>query len=186
VNVPIGGTERLSAVPDRVVDASSSFEAFYESEYWAVVRLAAAVTSRWDVAEELVQDAFLALHRRWSQVSAYDAPDAWLRRVVLNRAVSSLRRRTAEARLATHLANQPARVVEGPQPTNEVWRLVARLPKRQAEVIALVYVEDRSVADVARILDCEESTVRTHLRRGRLALARALQLDHDDDNEDTR
>jgi RNA polymerase sigma-70 factor (ECF subfamily) len=183
VDVPVGETERLFVATDRDAEVGPSFEAFYDSEYWAVVRLAAAVTNRWDIAEELVQDAFLSLHRRWSKISTYDAPDAWLRRVVLNRAVSSLRRRAAEARLAAHLANQPARVVEGPQPTNEVWRLVAKLPSRQAEVIALVYVEDRSVADVARILDCEQSTVRTHLRRGRIALAGALQLD--DDDEDT-
>src|SRR5450755_3344767 len=73
--------------------AGDTFADFYEAQYRAVVRLAAALVGRWDVAEELVQDAFIALYPRWTRISSYDAPDAWLRRVVLNRALSSLRTR---------------------------------------------------------------------------------------------
>lgn len=60
--------------------AGGSFEDFYEAQYRAVVRLAAALVGRWDVAEELVQDAFIALYPRWARISRYEAPDAWLRR----------------------------------------------------------------------------------------------------------
>jgi RNA polymerase sigma-70 factor (ECF subfamily) len=164
-----------------VSDELSSFDAFYEAEYWSVVRLAAALTGRWDVSEELVQDAFLSLYHRWATVSAYDAPAAWLRRVVLNRAVSSLRRRATEVRLVARLSQHRERVIPPPGPPSPVWQLVAKLPKRQAQVLVLVHVEDRSVADVAEILQCDETTVRTHLRRGRLALARALATDMDED-----
>jgi RNA polymerase sigma-70 factor (ECF subfamily) len=86
--------------------AGGSFEDFYEAQYRAVVRLAAALVGRWDVAEELVQDAFIALYPRWARISRYEAPDAWLRRVVLNRAVSSLRRRAVEARVTSRLARR--------------------------------------------------------------------------------
>ena len=76
-----------------------SFAAFYSAQYWPMLRLAGALVGRWDVAEELVQDAFVALHRRWDRVSRYDSPVDWMRRVVSNRAISALRRRATEVRL---------------------------------------------------------------------------------------
>ncbi len=58
---------------------------------------------------------------------------------------------------------------------------VRRLPRRQREVIALTLLEDRSIAETAAILGCGEETVRTHLRRGRQALAVTLGLPEDDE-----
>jgi RNA polymerase sigma-70 factor (ECF subfamily) len=162
-------------------EVADSFDAFYEAEYWPVVRVAVALTGRWDVAEELVQDAFLALYRRWGTVSSYDAPAAWLRRVVLNNAVSNLRRRATEVRLVARLGHRRNEHAPPPEPPSRVWGLVARLPKRQAQVVVLVHVEDRSVAEVAQILECDETTVRTHLRRARLSLARELAVDTDEE-----
>ena len=169
------------APPSPGGDIADSFDAFYEAEYWPVVRVAVALTGRWDVAEELVQDAFVALYRRWGTVSTYDVPAAWLRRVVLNNAVSSLRRRATEVRLVARLGRRRDEQVLPPEPPSRVWGLVARLPKRQAQVVVLVHVEDRSVAEVGRILECDETTVRTHLRRARLTLARELAVDTDED-----
>jgi RNA polymerase sigma-70 factor (ECF subfamily) len=155
---------------DAAARAGDSFEDFYEAHYPAITRLAAALVGRWDVAEELAQDAFLALYPRWDQISRYDAPDAWLRRVALNRAVSALRRRAAERRANSRL-DRRVDVGELRVGDADVWRAVAELPKRQAQVIALVALEDRSVAEIARILDCSENTVRTHLGRARRTLA---------------
>ena len=156
--------------------AAGSFESFYESQYASVVRLAAALVGRWDVAEELVQDSFLELYRRWSRIARYDAPDAWLRRVVLNRATSTLRRRAVEVRVMTlfrsrRTANEELLVSDG-----EIWRAVSRLPTRQRQAIALTFLEDRTVADVALILRCAESTVRTHLARGLHTLSDQLAV----------
>jgi len=170
-------TARRDAEPESGIDgvarAGDSFDDFYEAQYRSVTRLAAALVGRWDVAEELAQDAFLALYPRWERIARYDAPDAWLRRVVLNRAVSSLRRRAAEGRANARLERreQPAELRVGDA---DAWHAVAELPKRQAQVIALVALEDRSVAEIARILDCSENTVRTHLARARRTLATRL------------
>ncbi len=58
------------------------------------------------------------------------------------------------------------------------WAAVRALPARQAQAIALFYVEDRSVAEIARNPSTEaEPAVRVHLHRGRLALARTLGVD---------
>jgi RNA polymerase sigma-70 factor (ECF subfamily) len=59
----------------------------------------------------------------------------------------------------------------------DVWEAVRRLPKRQAQVVALYYLEDRSLDDVAAALAMSVETVRTHLRRARQRLARRLRLE---------
>ena len=57
------------------------------------------------------------------------------------------------------------------------WREVRALPKRQAQAIALHYLEDRSIADIAEILECAEGTVKVHLFKGRARLSDRLGLD---------
>lgn len=161
--------------PDAGGVAALGFDAWYAAQYPAVVRLAWVLTGRRDVAEELAQDAFVAAHRRWAQLSAYDDPAAWVRRVALNRAVSALRRRAVEAKGLGRLAGRGRASSEPPAlPDAEVWAAVRALPRRQAEVIALAVVEDLPVEEVAAVLGCGPETVRTHLRRARLALATAL------------
>ena len=56
------------------------------------------------------------------------------------------------------------------------WEAVRRLPKRQAQCVALHYLEDRPVADVAALLDIAEATVRGYLHQGRAALAVSLDV----------
>ena len=63
----------------------------------------------------------------------------------------------------------------------EFWRAVRSLPRRQAQVIALHYLEDRSVLEVAKILEIAEGTVKKHLHDGRLALVRRLGLEGGED-----
>src|SRR5262245_9380437 len=112
-----------------------------------MVRLATALVGRRDVAEELVQDAFVALHGRWDRVSRYESPEGWLRRVVINRATSALRRRTVELRLVSRLSRVRERPVDPADADRAIWQAVAALPKRQAQVIALMYVDDLAVSE---------------------------------------
>jgi RNA polymerase sigma-70 factor (sigma-E family) len=168
----------VDAVPRLKFRSAEKFEAFYQREFSGVVGLAYALSgSRW-AAEELAQEAFLAAHRKWNDVGGYDQPGAWVRRVVSNLATSLVRRRLAEARALVKLA---ARRPEGLPPLEandeEFWRAVRSLPKRQAQVIALHYLQDLSVAEIAETLDIAEGTVKAHLHRGRLELARQLGLE---------
>jgi RNA polymerase sigma-70 factor, ECF subfamily len=55
------------------------------------------------------------------------------------------------------------------------WRTVRSLPPRQAQCVALYYLEDRSAEEIAEILHCAVSTVRVHLHRGRLILEERLR-----------
>lgn len=156
------------------VGGPASFDDFYRREHRPLLRLAWTLVGRRDLAEELVQDTMLSVHRRWGTVRGYDSPGSFARRVLLNGAASAARRRVVErAALARVQAMTTAPPDEAP-PDDELWSAMRALPERQAQTVALHYLEDRSVADIAIVLGIAESTVKVHLHRGRLALARSL------------
>ena len=151
------------------------FDDFFKDQYDAVVRIAWSLTGRWSLAEELAQDAFLEAHRRWATVGSFDKPGAWVRRVVVNRSLSSLRRSATEAKLLLRLSGlRRSNDSAMPEAADELWRAVRSLPPRQAEVIALRILEDMSIEDIADVLGCGTDTVRTHLLRARRTLAARL------------
>jgi RNA polymerase sigma-70 factor, ECF subfamily len=127
----------------------------------------------------VAQEAFLRTYGRWSEVSALDRPQSWVRRVAVNLATSRFRRVAAEARALTRLSARradlnPVRLSEDDE---RFWAAVRQLPRRQAQVVALHYGDDRSVADVAEILGCAEGTVKAHLHGARRALTAILAAD---------
>jgi RNA polymerase sigma-70 factor, ECF subfamily len=157
------------------VGAGERFESFYLREFPAMVRLAYALSGSRLGAEEIAQDAFLAAYRNWGRVGGLELPAAWVRKVVVRIAGRAVHRRILEARAyARLLARRPPGWVEPPAEDAEVWQAVRALPKGQAQVIALYYVADYSVAEVARTLGLTEGTVKQQLHRGRQALAGRL------------
>jgi RNA polymerase sigma-70 factor, ECF subfamily len=177
---PVGARSRLVREPEhtQVHHASETFDAFFARERDAVLGLAFALTGDRGVAEDIVQDAFLEAFRKWDRIAGYDRPGAWVRRVVTNKSVSSFRRRRGELRMLTQLSVRQERVVPELSPsTLAFWEAVRSLPKRQAQVAALFYLEDRRIADIALILEMAEGTVKKHLYDGRKALVRTLDLD---------
>lgn len=154
----------------------SDFARFWRQEYPAIVRLTFALTGRRDVAEELAQDAFVAAYRHWGEVSAYERPGTWVRRVATNAAISALRRRAAELRAVARLGRRRPDV-ELPGHDASLWEAVRSLPKRQAQTLALMVIDDLPAAEIALILGCSEDTVRTHARRAKEALARRLGME---------
>jgi len=152
----------------------TSFSDFYEREFRRVTALAYALTGSGTAAEELAQDGFVAAYRRWDTVAHYDDPGAWVRRVVVNACRSWGRRMSAEWRAMTRLRNRRAPLAILREPDDEFWAAVRALPKRQAQAIALHYVDDLSVDSIAEILECTTGTVKQHLFRGRQTLAQTL------------
>jgi RNA polymerase sigma-70 factor (ECF subfamily) len=163
------------------VEASEAFEDFYVREYRAIVGLAYALSGSRSGAEDLAQEAFLVAHRGWDRVAGFDEPGVWVRRVVANLAVSAFRRRLVETKALARIAlGQTPTLPELSADGADFWRAVRSLPRRQAQVIALHYLEDLSVAEVARVLGTAEGTVRKHLFVGRKNLVRLLELEEDD------
>ena len=182
-----GAGEGGGAIPLTVVrpQPTAAFDELYRNEWSGLVALGWSLTGRWSVAEELVQDAFADAYRGWDRVGGLDRPGAWLRRAVVNRAASHHRHRQVGDRgLARLDARDRAGSAGGGDPTGDgaaarvgdpaFWAAVRALPERQAACVALHYLEDRSVADIAEVLGCRAATVKVHLHRGRTALTRSL------------
>jgi RNA polymerase sigma factor (sigma-70 family) len=166
----VGHGELLGpAVPLPLAELEGDFDAFYRRELPAMVTLATAIAGA-ERGEELAQEAMLRAHRDWAQVSRYDKPGAWLRRVTTNLAISARRRRVRERLALRRLDAEPT--VEAPPPeVDEFWTLVRTLPPRQGAAIALYYLHDLSVADLAESLGCSEGTAKAHLYKARTTLA---------------
>jgi len=158
--------------------ASVSIDALFRSESAGLNRLAFLLVADRGVAAEVVQEAFVEAVARWEVIAGYDRPDLWLRRVVVNRAVSRRRRRRSERlALARVASRRPAGAVGVDDEIDlGAWRLVAGLPVQQRQALALVYGGDLSVADAALVMGCSEGTVKTHLHRGRAAVQRRLEV----------
>ena len=159
------------------------FEEFYRSRYQRVVGVVLALSGSRVAAEEIAQDAFLRAHDRWPEVASHPNPDAWIRRVAINLAMSTLRRRSTEAKVLLRRSRERPRIDELPDSAEATWAAVRELPRNQAVAITLRYHDDLGIDDIATVLECKPATVRVHLHRGRAALAAALGVDAPPDDD---
>lgn len=164
------GIDRLYAVP-----TDDDFDAFYLREWHSVVGLAIVLTGDRAAAEDLTQEAFAAAYRDWSRVGTYDRPGAFVRRVVANGATSRGRRLVRESRALRSLAGRRDDTVLPPE-VDETWAVVRRLPRRQAQVVALTYLSGLTLAEAAEVMEVGVETAKTHLARARRSLSRTLAM----------
>lgn len=158
------------------------FEAIYRRELVPIVALAVALTGNRKTGADLAHEAMLRAFRDWASVFQLERPGGWIRRVVINLAHDVRRRgdreRRALRRLDTSDASHPA------SPNDEFWSAVRNLPERQRTVVALRYIEDLAVADIASLVEVSEGTVKTSLFRARRTLARVLGAEEVHDGDD--
>jgi RNA polymerase sigma-70 factor, ECF subfamily len=150
-----------------------SFEEFYRREFPRICTLARVLVGG-PTSDDIAQEALLVAYRRWRDWSRLADPAMWVRRVCVNLATSQLRRRGVEARALIRLGARPRPPVTLADGDETFWAAVRSLPRRQAQVVALFYVHDLTVADVATTLELSEGSVKTHLSRARAALAQRL------------
>ncbi|HSM43629.1 MAG TPA: sigma-70 family RNA polymerase sigma factor [Acidimicrobiia bacterium] len=156
-----------------VVAAQEAFETFFRREYRSVLGLAVVLCGHGAVAEELTMDGFEAALRNWATVSTLDNPGAWVRKVVSNASVSRYRRLAADARARLRISGGSLGTVDLGEHA-DVWEAVTRLPRRQAQTVALFYFEGYSRREIAVLLGISEESVKTHLERARRTLEREL------------
>ena len=183
--------QQASGIPAQVdvlgspaYEVTLAFETFYVQEIRGLVALAAGLCGRaW--AEDIAQEAMLVTCRRWREIGRRDNPQAFARRVCSNLAVSAFRRRMVEVRAVMRLTDrswQPS--ADQPGGDDEFWTAVSALPRRQAQAIALRYVYGLEVAEIAETLDVSVGSAKTHLFRGRQALAARLGVEDDEEEEE--
>jgi RNA polymerase sigma-70 factor (sigma-E family) len=157
----------VTADRTRAPDVITSFAELYRDQYGPMVRLAHLLTMSNSVAEELVQDAFVGVHRKWDQI---DVPRAYLRTTVMNACRSHHRRRLLEKTRLGH----PAPEVVSPEP-DEMWDALAALPYRQRAVLVMKFYEDMSEADIAATLGCRPGTVKSLTSRALGQLRKVIE-----------
>ena len=156
-----------------VVDPTPDFDEIFVAEFTAVERTVFLIVHDRELAKELTQDAFVALLKAWQKVSRYDRPGAWVRRVAIRLAIRALHSNESRSR-AERRATEPP-VTASPRDL-DVWRAIRTLPGQQRAAVALFYLEDRPVHDVADMLGCSPKTARVHLFRARQRLGELLSV----------
>lgn len=161
-------------------DQDADIVSLFRAQYWPMVRLAALLVDDAESAEDVVQEAFLSLHRRKRSLRDPNRAEDYIRSAVLNLARSNLRRRFASRRRQHELeqlaltasrglpsAEQTALLSERQQ---ELAAALRRLPTRQREVVALRYYLDLSEGDIAGVLNISVGSVKQHMFRATRAL----------------
>lgn len=146
--------------PDGFVD-------FYRRHFEAATRVAGALVGRSDIAQEITQDAFVALARRWHDV---DRPYGYLRRCIVNAAHNHQTRRRRHRVL---IASQRPETVDPPE-VAEIDRLLDGLKPRRQAALVLRFLEDLDYDEIAEILDCRPATARSLVHRGLSDLRRRM------------
>lgn len=150
----------------------ADFDQVYHAHFRSLTVQLTAYCGDLSLAQDLAQEAFCRAFVRWSQVSRYDDPVAWVRRVAWNLATSRWRRlRTAQS----FLRRQREEHVPGPSPDRvALHTALALLPAHHRRAVVLHYLADLSVAEIAKQEQVAMGTVKSWLHRGRTALANHL------------
>jgi RNA polymerase sigma-70 factor (sigma-E family) len=152
----------------------------YSVHYRALVRLAALLVRDTPTAEEVVQDAFVAMHGGWQRLRDAEKALAYLRQSVVNRSRSVLRHRTVVDKNLQKAPPDMPSAEHGALVLLERSAVVAALhglPERQRQAIVLRYYADLSEAEIADTMGISRGAVKSHTARGMAALRAALEQD---------
>ena len=163
-------------------DADGAVEQLYAAHWRSLVRLSYLLVRDVGTAEEVAQDAFVAMHGKWAGLRDPDRALAYLRRSVVNGSRSRLRHLKV---VRAHAERQPPpsdvrgadeAALEGDR-RNAVLDAMAALPRRQREVLALRYYVDLSESEIAETLGISRGAVKSHAHRAVRRLHDLLPVD---------
>ncbi len=157
------------------VESEDPIQRCFDASYRRLVGQLYGVCGDLSEAEDVVAEAFARAVSKRRTFERLDNPEAWLRTVAVNQVRSRYRRRRVGERLIGRA--QPVEPARRPDLSEDRMALVAALralPDNQRETLALHYLADLPVAEVALTLGVPIGTVKARLSRGRTALAAAL------------
>jgi len=166
------------AAPERW-EADQAVVDLYAAHYRSLVRTAALLLRDPGAAEEVVQDAFVDMHRAWRRLREPDKAVAYLRQTVINGARSRLRRAATASRHAPEPLPDAASAEQEVLVTLErrvIMDALGQLPTRQREALVLRYYADMSEAAIAAAMGITPGAVKTHASRGIAALRTRLEM----------
>lgn len=160
-------------------DDEPDFDGTFRAHYTSMVRSLGLACGDAEVAADAVQDAFTRAYARWSRISGYEDPVAWIRHVALNRVRDHYRHASRGRRAFDRIAHRDRTDVAPPELPPEspgVAAALAALPRQQRTAAALFYVEQLSVREVATSMKLSEGAVKYHLHAARAALREKVSL----------
>ena len=160
--ISFGGPERRSR---RAAD--ESVESLFHAHYPRLVYTAFSLVGDWDLAEQLAQEAYLRLWRRWRWISDPQAAPMYLQRTVVNLSRETIRRKVIERRaLRTRGPERAAAAGPDPAALVELRRAIAALPVRKRECVVLRFLLGLSEAETAELLGISVGTVKSQTHKG--------------------
>ena len=153
-----------------------AFEVLLQRYQAKVFRLVFSIVGNSARAEEVTQDAFLKI---WQALQGYDGRaslSTWIYTIARNTSISHLRAEFYRKTLNLEEAPEPFAKAEPVLGRIEIERLLTILPDEQREAIVLFYLQERSIEEVAAMLDLPEGTVKSYLHRARKAMATRLEV----------
>ena len=169
-----------TATAGPAVTAEDAVTALYEAHALGMIRLAHIMVGDRQSAEDVVQDAFCGLYRRWPHLTDPGSAVHYVRSAVLNQCRSVLRRRTT-SQAQRQAASNPESVrsaesaVLTREERDEIMRAVRQLPPRQREALVLRFYLDLSAEETATTMGISPSSVRSATHRALASLGRMLQ-----------
>jgi RNA polymerase sigma-70 factor (sigma-E family) len=166
-----------TAAPPGAATAEEQVTALYQAHALGLLRLAVIMLGDRQAAEDVIQDAFLGLFRRWDALGNPDKALAYVRSSIFNGCRTVLRRRARQPGLVLfepQTESADARLLLGEE-YREVLAALRRLPDRQREAVALRYCLDMSVNDVAKAMGITEGAVKSATHRGLAAITSMLK-----------
>jgi RNA polymerase sigma-70 factor (sigma-E family) len=164
-------------VPSPVAEADAEVTALYRAHAVGMIRLAVVLIGDRPTAEDVVQDAFGALYRRWEHLADPEKAASYVRSAVVNGCRSELRRRIRAERRAAPDSVAPDAV--SAEVTNMIERCemqaaLRRLSARQREALVLRFYMELSEAEIAASMRISRGTVKSTTSRALKALGRHL------------
>lgn len=165
----------VDGISARAEDAGD-FDAFFRAEHRRLVALGAALCNDREVGRDLAQESLVRAYHHWTEVARMERPGAWTRRVLVNLVRDHARHQAVQRRRLPDLAgrrHEEPSALDAPY-DQEFWAAVAALPERQRTAIALFYVGDQSIGQVADVMGVTEGSVKTTLHQARNRLRELL------------
>jgi len=155
-----------------------TFKALVDKYSAAVMNTAIRISRDGQKAQDVHQEVFLEILRRWHKYNGQTNWGAYLYRTTVRKAIEMAKQWRMEAIVEQQEYPTPKEGPDGPLRTAELQQkltvCLARLPKRQADVFVFARIEGLSYAKIAELLDCSQETVRVHLHRALKRLGREL------------
>ena len=163
------------AAADAAPRARQAVTALYQAHALGLTRLAVVMLSDRAAAEDVVQEAFCGLYRRWNQLSDTDKALSYVRSSVINGCRSALRKRRLPPGLRWEPAGESAEsAVLISEEHREVLAAMRRLPVRQREAVVLRFYFDLGEEEIAASMRVTRGTVKSTTSRALAALGKML------------